>query len=68
MYCCDKMQELRIHSEIVEVGEPKHLEIYGHPDFADDGDVWDDMTETYEIKFCPFCGADVAPSTDRKGY
>lgn len=38
-------------------GYPTSYYIRGSPSYADDGDGhFDDMTETEEISYCPFCG------------
>jgi len=35
--------------------------IHGKPRFENDGDdIYDDMTDKSEIKFCPFCGKQLA--------
>jgi len=56
--CCEDLSILVEHEDIEQgaIG----LEIYGKPSYANDGDgYFDDMTETYPIVYCPFCGAKI---------
>ncbi len=63
MRCCRIMGEALIEEDIVVRQE--HLFMYGHPRFVNDGDGrMDDMTDEYEILFCPFCGRRSASNFD----
>jgi hypothetical protein len=57
-WCCKEMKQ-RIAKEDFEHGD-FGVEIYGKPSYAYDGDgQYDDMTCTYPIVYCPFCGAKI---------
>ena len=55
--CCETMKN-KIRDEVISRYEtPEVYFIYGKPEFVNDGDdYWDDMTESFEIFWCPFCG------------
>jgi hypothetical protein len=56
--CCEDLSKMA-EAEELEQGA-SGLEIYGKPRYANDGDgYFDDMTNTYPIVYCPFCGAKI---------
>jgi hypothetical protein len=60
-FCCERLSEAVADKTIYRDCVDGRLEIYGPPDSADDGDGYmDDMTSRIEIKFCPFCGSELA--------
>ena len=59
-YCCDNLRKA-VDSETVLFLNGGSFHIHGRPSFAYDGNGrYDDMTEEFEIHFCPFCGYDLA--------
>lgn len=58
IYCCEMFKSLILSEDIgTDCGV---VEIHGAPDYANDGDGYiDDMTGTYQILFCPFCGVKI---------
>ncbi len=55
---CNKFQKLLDNHDIDQWGTT--YAVYGRSRYADDGDGHiDDMTNSYAISFCPFCGKSI---------
>ena len=54
--CCEELRKLVEKNQVMILNNRIH--IYGEPHFDDDGGGhYDDATDFFEIKFCPFCGS-----------
>jgi hypothetical protein len=57
IYCCDQIKNSVVELTFDSDDCLQRAEIYGKPDFANDGDGhFDDMTDMDEISYCPYCG------------
>ena len=56
-YCCKTMEDA-INDEVILVSYNQTLfEIWGKPTFTPDGSgCMDNITDQYNIGYCPFCG------------
>lgn len=54
--CCKQLKFALRDGDINYYERENKFYVYGRPDYADDGEQLDDMTETMEMKYCLFCG------------
>ena len=53
--CCEDMEDVIKEEDIGKIGG--NYFIYAKPRFVNDGGgYYDDMTDSLEINYCPFCG------------
>lgn len=62
--CCDDMKQA-IENNTVQMCGPNNLQFRGEPDLRDDGDGYtDDMTQMFDIIYCPWCGTKIRGAND----